>query len=310
MKKIITICLNPVYDVFLDTDGFSLYKENHVKSVYRCIGGKGLNVSRVLHSIGTESTSYVLIGKENGVGISKELDAEKISHRDFYVEGRVRENFTVRSDGRETRICTNTFSVTPDVLGDVLELIADEVSRDTVIVCSGKFPDGISRGQSIGFVKRLSEVSDFVALDSNYFSRDELLDVSPWLIKPNEEEIMIFAEGGDKDPLALAEKARSAGIRNVLLSLGGKGAYYTGEQGRYTVSAPEITPVSTIGAGDAMLAGFIKGFAESRDIASSLRLACAAGSAACLEEGTTPPPPFSVSQLSEKIEVRKITDQA
>ncbi|MBO4769584.1 MAG: 1-phosphofructokinase family hexose kinase [Clostridia bacterium] len=305
MKKIITICLNPVYDVFLDTDGFALHKENHVKGVYRCIGGKGLNVSRVLHAIGTENTSYVLVGKENGGGISKELDAEGIQHRDFYVDGRVRENFTVRSDGHETRICTNTFSVSPDFLDCVLKEIVKDVTRDTIVVCSGKFPGGISRGQSVGFVKRLSEASDFVALDSNYFSRDELLDISPWLIKPNEEEIMIFSESGHEDPYQLAEKAKSAGLRNILLSLGGKGAYYTGEHGKYTVSVPKMKPVSTIGAGDATLAGFIKGFVEDLDIESSLRLACAAGSAACLEEGTTPPSKSNILQLSEKTKVRK-----
>lgn len=303
--KIITVTLNPVFDVFFDLDGFALHKENHVDNIYRCLGGKGLNVSRVLKANGTDSIAFVLLGNENGSKVETDLKAEGINYRAFYTEGRVRENYTVRSDGKETRICTNTFASSASDLETVLIGIKNSADSDAVIICSGKFPNGISRNDAVSFLLELKKISRYVVLDSNYFTSEEIIGISPWMIKPNEEEILIFATEKNENSILIADRVHSLGIRNVLLSLGSDGAYYCGELGNFRIKVPKITPISTIGAGDSTLAGFVKGYTEGKEPDEILRFACAMGTAACLKDGTTPPSSEEISKILKSIFLKR-----
>ena len=96
------------------------------------------------------------------------------------------------------------------------------------------------------------------------------------------------------------------GITHVIVSLGGDGFVYGGEVGGIRVSVPKITPVSTIGAGDSLIAGFLAGIYERRDIEDVLRLAAAFGTAACLTEGTNPPNKEEIYGLESQIRVQSI----
>ncbi len=306
--KIITLNLNPVYDIFYRVPQFRPYKENIADSVSVFIGGKGTNVSRALRANGYHSTAFILLGRENCQIFTEKLREEGIDARFFYTEGRLRENVTVLSDGiPETRICMNDFSTDANTLDLILSEIAREASRDSVIVCSGKFPKGIGAEEAISFVRELKRLSDRVVLDSNTFTAAQIIEIAPWLIKPNEEEIEALAGRSFDDPDSLFEAARSlrdGGIGNILISLGGKGAVYSGELGECAVSVPVIRPLSTIGAGDSTVAGFLAAFSENAGLAECLRRACAFGSAACLEPGTNPPRPDNVASLEEQIGIR------
>ena len=89
-----------------------------------------------------------------------------------------------------------------------------------------------------------------------------------------------------------------------MISLGGLGSVFATKDADFTVSVPNIRPLSTIGAGDSTVAGYIAATAEGRSIPERLRLAAAFGSAACLAEGTRPPMPDTVASLYEEIIVK------
>ena len=115
------------------------------------------------------------------------------------------------------------------------------------------------------------------------------LRFAPFLIKPNGEELgEIFhtAIQTPQEAVPYAQKLRGLGARNVLVSLGGKGAVLCDEQGGvHTVSAARGRVVNTVGAGDSMVAGFLAGYAEKGDFSAALRLGAAAGSATAFSEG-------------------------
>ena len=87
-----------------------------------------------------------------------------------------------------------------------------------------------------------------------------------------------------------------------MISLGKEGVYYSGCGESFLVKAPEIVPLSTIGAGDSTIAGFVAGIEKGYSIRDSVRLAASSGSAACLAEGTDAPKAEDIKALFDKTE--------
>ena len=142
------------------------------------------------------------------------------------------------------------------------------------------------------FLKKLKSKGARIVVDSRSFTLDDLKEVKPWLIKPNSEEIAVYS--GKKvisfsDCLDFAKKLVLDGIENVMISLGEKGALLVTEDECMTAVPPKINALSTIGAGDSTIAGFIAAYADGFDAAECLKVAISYGTAACLERGTTPP---------------------
>lgn len=305
--KIITVNLNPAYDIFYRVPGFRQYKENLAESVSVFTGGKGMNVSRALKTNGIDSTAYLLLGRENSQAYIDGITADGIDARVFYASGRIRENLTFLTDGiPETRVSVNNFTAAPSDLEKILQALSEEDRRDTVIVCSGKFPKGINAGCAMDFVRELKKISERVVLDSNTFTAEQVVSLSPWLIKPNDEEIEALCGRPVSDTdgcLSAAEELFRGGISNVFVTLGGKGAVYCGELGKCVASVPHIEPLSTVGAGDSTVAGFVSAYTAGEPLSDCIKTACAFGTAACLEAGTNPPRPDAVKKISRQIKI-------
>ena len=131
-----------------------------------------------------------------------------------------------------------------------------------------------------------------MVIDSKSFTLEHLFALRPWLIKPNQEEIAEYFGCEIRKLEEAAEKAKllhEKGIANAMISLGGDGALLACKEGVFTVHAPKIRPVSTIGAGDSSIAGVLAAAAEGKSAADCLKTAVAYGTAACLTAGTLPP---------------------
>ena len=133
-----------------------------------------------------------------------------------------------------------------------------------------------------------------------------MIDVHPWLIKPNEEEIGMYTHIHVKDfsdAKVAAEALHATGIENVMISLGSKGAMLCCTKGCYMVSAPKINVLSTIGAGDSSIGGFCAAAVEGLDYSDMLCYAVSFGSATCMTEGTRPPKAEDVQKLLRQLKV-------
>lgn len=311
--NIITVSLSPVYDVFYNIPSFTPFSENTASSVTKFTGGKGINVSRALLSAGVKNYAVLLLGKENGNDFLKSVQNDGVDSVPVFTDGRLRENITVLSEKGETRINYNAFYASKHDLDNVLscihELIKHEGDTQNYIICSGRFPSGISDKEAEDFVLSLKSISPFVALDSASISYEQISVIKPWLIKPNELEAEAITESklsNTNDALYAAETIHRLGIDNVLISLGRHGAVYCGELGSAVISVPNITPVSTVGAGDSTLAGFVSAYSESKDCIFCLKRACAFGTAACLTEGTMPPRKEDIDFIAKNVTVEII----
>ena len=312
MKKIITVTLNPAFDLHYDLDSFIPQRENYVNAVVCDAGGKGINISRALKFNGVENTAYVILGRENCAQFEHDLTADGLRYYPLYVDGRIRENITLHpDDSAETRISLDNFSVTREILCELREKLKEAVDDNTLVAFSGRLPRGVEKEEVLGFLREIISVGAKVAVDSNSLTAEDLSSVRPWFIKPNEQEIEAFLGRKITDASQAAEAARELVRRGVsreaMISLGGAGAVWSDGQRCVSVSVPTINaPVSTIGAGDSAVAGYLAACAKGYSVEDSLRLACAFGTAACMTEGTRPPMPEDIENIFKNISIKEI----
>ena len=289
---IYTLTLNPAFDIHAQTEVFTPFHENLAHITSREAGGKGVNLSRGLAAAGVSNRAIILLGRENGAEFRKALSG--LDCLFIEAEGRIRENLTIHSANQpETRISFPGFQASGALLDDIA------VEPDSIVTVTGRTAVPVADVKA--FLKRLDAK---IVIDSRSFSLDDLYEVQPWLIKPNQEELQTYL--GDIAPLDAAKKMAEHGIENVMISLGGDGAILYHQGKAYHAAAPKITPVSTVGAGDSMIAGFLAAFSRGKLPAECLATAVAFGSAACLTEGTQPPDMKAVENFLQQITVAEL----
>lgn len=305
--KIYTITLNPAYDVHAYAEHFAPFHENLAQVTSREAGGKGVNLSRALKNGGTENTAVVVLGKDNCGEFKAELEAAGLDTLLLEKPGRIRENLTLHcADQPETRISFSGFAVDDSLLDEVTALLA--VDTDTIITFTGRVASGMSMDKVKAFLKGLQKKGAKIVLDSKSFSIEDIFEVQPWLIKPNQEEISEYL-GCEINTIDDAkDKAKvfaDHGVTNVMVSLGEQGAMLLNDGRCYIATPPVINAISTIGAGDSSLAGFIAAAVSGRDSCDCLKNAVTYGTAACLTEGSLPPTAEDIATIYTQVQTKQ-----
>ncbi len=305
--NIITLTLNPAIDVHCYTEHFQPYRENLATVTSRDIGGKGINISRALTANKIENTALIVLGQEDKASFCRAMDAEGLTYREIVLPGKVRENITLHTSGSpETRISFSGFSADDTLIDRVESDLLRLLDRGDILTLTGRNPEGIGMSRMKTMLANLKSMGIRIVLDSRSFSLSDLLEIRPWLIKPNEEEIASYASIDVHDfPTAksAAEHLHERGIENVMISLGARGALLCCPQGCFAAQAPSIETISTIGAGDSSIAGFCAATELGLDAPDRLRYAVSYGSAACMVMGTQAPREHDVQELLGQIEI-------
>lgn len=308
--KIITLTLNPAFDIHCDIPSFAPYHENLAKIISHDAGGKGVNISRALTVNGVENLAFVVLGDENGDSFAKALSDDGMTYSALTVKGRIRENITIHTEGAdETRISFEGFKTDEGLLDKTLDVLCRESLSDTYVTFTGRVPSGISMDAVKSFLRALEDKGARIVIDSRSFALDDLVACKPWLIKPNQEEISVYLGRqieSFEDALAGAYELHGKGIENVMISLGSKGALLVCGSGAYVAKPPKIDAVSTIGAGDSSIGGFLAAAVEGEGADGMLRRAVSYGTSACMTEGTKPPRKEDVDSVFARVTVEKI----
>ncbi len=308
-RKIITLTLNPAFDLHCKIKDFELRSECYAETLSVDAGGKGINVSRALKVNGTDSLAIVVVGAENAMEFCKALNRDNLHYEEIWAEGRIRQNLTLHEadNNYETRISFTGFSCDSSILRKVNHRV--EVTEDCIVTFTGSVPNGVSVEEVKELLTEFKNEGAKIVVDSRSFSYEDLIELKPWLIKPNRVEATKYLDKPVRDvetAVEMAEKFHENGVENAVVSLGGGGAVLVCKEGTYWANAPKCGVVSTIGAGDSLLAGFIHGNTNAFSIEDTLRLAVACGSAACLTEGTRPPVKEKIDEIFKQIEVKKL----
>ena len=308
--KLITLTLNPAFDVHCSAEHFEACHENLAVINEREAGGKGINISRALTVNGVDNLAILAVGDANGADFCRELDKDGMKYSLITVEGRIRENITIHTkDAPETRLSFTGFDTDNSLLGEFEAKLMPIISEGDIVTFTGRVPSGVDMDAVKTFLRKIEAKGARIVIDSRSFSKDDLVEMKPWLIKPNEEEIAVYLNREISSFDSVLDGARqlySEGIQNVMISLGAEGALLVCKDGAIIARPPKIKALSTIGAGDSSIAGFIAAAAEGKEFAEMLRTAVSYGSAACMSAGTRPPMPNDVKSVYAQVKVETV----
>ena len=302
---ILTVTLNPSLDRAMEIDTLTRGEVLRATNAHIDPGGKGVNVSRALLANGVESTAVVPCGGEEGAQLVRMLEAEGVAMVAVPIAGRTRSNITLAEpDGTVTKINESGPVLAPAEFTAVIEAVLDAArDADWVVLC-GSLPPGPSVEAFGELCARLVAAGARLAVDTSGPALGAAAAAGAALVKPNREEL---AEAAGSELLTLgdvidaANKLRKAGAGTVLASLGADGAVLIEDSGVVTGKSPVSAPRSTVGAGDALLAGFLSAGATGE---SALAEGLAWGAAAVRQPGSRMPGPADMERETVHLDLR------
>ncbi|MEG2087716.1 MAG: 1-phosphofructokinase family hexose kinase [Angelakisella sp.] len=309
-SKIITLSLNPAIDVTLWTQTLQPDEDNLVEGEQYDAAGKAMNVSRVLRYYGLDSTALVLAGRHNLYRYEQRLKAEKVNYKLITIDGYIRENLSiVQPDRTVTRLMREGFCVEYETVEEIKTQLTEVVEPNALVVISGKLPRGISPTVLKMICRHITQLGGKISLDTTSLELEDILEIRPWVMKPNYQEFCQLAGrelSSINDMVALGRQINAKGVENCLVSLGPEGILYTSDSGVFRVQVPAVDVISSVGSGDCTLAGFIMSVQQELPLERCLKVAAAFGTAACLTEGTNPPPKLATANILQQLKVCKI----
>lgn len=309
---IYTITFNPAIDYISEVDNLELGKINRTKSEKILPGGKGVNVSIVLKNLGIETTILGFIGGFTGEELKKQINQKQIKTDFIKVQnGFTRINVKINSnnnlESNETAINGNGPEISEEDIKDLIQKIK-QIKKEDLVILSGNIPRCIKKDIYAKICDVLFKNEVTFVVDATQKLLVSVLQYEPFLIKPNKQEleetfnVEILSK---QDILIYAKKLQERGAKNVLVSLGGDGAILVTTEGEaYYIDAPKGQVLTTVGAGDSMVAGFIVGYLEKGDFKKALKLGIAAGSASAFSKDLATKE--EVEKLIKNLKIQKI----
>lgn len=310
-NKIITLSLNPAADITCFVDEFGPGIEALVTSELYDAAGKAVDVSRVLQSYGIDNLAVIVAGEENSGRYFERLKNEHVSTRVIYTKGRIRENTSVVTPDRKvTRLVRQGPTLRHKDIEELENALSQEVKPSTLVVVAGLMPEGVTSETLQELCLFIKEAGGIIAMDTRTATLEDIKVIKPWVVKPNYEELCTLVGKrlhSLQEIKEAAQQVAAVGATHVLASLGAEGMVYTNGTVTYKADVPELEEIkSTLGAGDAALAGFIIAHDYKYDLKKSLQLAAAFGTASCLVEGTNPPRRISVAMVNNQVNISEI----
>ncbi|MGP1576929.1 MAG: 1-phosphofructokinase [Treponema sp.] len=284
---IYTITVSPSLDYIASVPHFTQGVINRTESETINVGGKGINVSIVLHHLGFESLALGFIagftGEQIRILLTKQGIASEFTH---VTRGFSRINVKIKGE-TETEINGQGPVIEENDLANLfkkLELLGD----DDILVLSGSIPHSVPQTLYRDIMVRFRNRKTKIIVDATRDLLKNVLESRPFLIKPNNDELgeLFGVELKTRDEVVpYAKKLQSMGAQNVLVSMAGKGAVFAAETGEvYQSDAPKGKKVHSVGAGDSMVAGFLAGYLTTGVYAEAFKMGLCAGSASAFSE--------------------------
>lgn len=287
---ITTITLNPALDKTVYIEKLAPNDTNRVSSVETDAGGKGINCSRMLARLGSETSVVAFIGGKTGALIETVLAKEGITTDFVHTRKSTRTCIAVQESSGSPPTCFNERGgpVEHDELVSIFEKAKNFARQSSYLVFGGSVPVGVNPDVYNVLIQIAINGGAKAVLDADGEAFVQGMKARPFMVKPNCEEAerflgTQFQSKGDVARAAL--RIADMGIELVIISLGKQGlvAHYQGML--YSVVPPEVKAVSTIGSGDSLIAGVIHALDQGMGIEDALKLGCAAGAATALSDG-------------------------
>ena len=298
---IVTLTPNPSLDRTIALPGTLARGEvQRAVSAHQEPGGKGVNICRALEVSGVRSLAILPGDPEDPVLLA--LTAQGVPHLGLPIGAALRSNVAITEpDGTTTKVNEPGPALTPEQQDALIELVLNQAEGARWVVLAGSLPPGVPATFYAALTRtlraRFGAAAPRVAIDSSGAPLAASVAAGPDLLKPNADELAELTGISSPDNLeadphlaaAAAQTLITAGVGAVLATLGSKGALLVTAEGYWLATTPPMVAVSTVGAGDSALAGFLLSSNAGSSPADCLRQAAAHGAAAAALPGSTVP---------------------
>ena len=284
---IYTLTLNPAIDHIVRLDNLKIGETNRMIEESINAGGKGINVSKLLKNLDEKSIVLGYIAGFTGNEIDRMLKEEGL-FTDFICvkNGFARINTKIKSE-KETEINGPGLNVDQQEIEKLFDKL-DDIKDGDYLFLSGSIPLSMDNGFYAKIMEKLSDKNINIAVDTTGESLNKTLDYSPKIIKPNLRELEELFDCEIKDKIQIEEyskKLQEMGAKNIIISMGGDGAYFLSEKGdSIFLEAPKGNVIDTVGSGDSMLAGFIYALKNNFSLVEAFKFSVSCGSATAFSE--------------------------
>jgi len=312
---IVTVTLNAALDRSLTVPSFNVGHRHRSSEVVTLAGGKGINVARALKRLDRPVVATGLAGGRTGTRIVEELTAEAILNDFVRIRDESRTSTLVVDPAASTHTEINEWGpkVSESELGTLMDKIRYLSRGAELVVFAGSLPRGVEESFYAEAARDLNRRGVRVVLDTDGEPLRLGVEAEPWLVSPNqhEAELLVGQElVGEDDFLMALDTIAEMGARNVHITLE-TGCFALVREDRQArrlrAIAPQLEPVSVVGAGDALLAQWLAAVIEKVPVEDALRSAVAAGSASVLEVGAGVFDPAEARKLAAAVEVNELT---
>jgi tagatose 6-phosphate kinase len=308
---IITVTLNAAVDKTYWVSPFSLGTTNRVTKLVTEAGGKGVNVAKVLATLGKIVTVTGFLGGTNGQELQQKLQEFNVVQDWIEVDGNTRNclNIIDQSNKNETELLEKGPKVHRKDWQRFVMKINEIASRSNLILISGSLPAGLVDHAYEELISLLNELNVRVGIDTSGIPLQKSIQAKPTIIKLNIHELEAYCGKSLNtldDVVVEAKLLYEKGIKYVFVSLGKDGAIAVSEYGIFKADIPSIEVVNTVGSGDATFAGIGAVLENGDDIQLALKSGMAAGIANSLQVGAGRVNKQDFLYYLEKISIRKI----
>lgn len=304
---IYTLTLNPALDLELQVEQFEFNSVSRAQRSQVDCGGKGFNVSRLLHSLGLTSTAMGFVGGHTGARLTEALQAQGIATDFTEISGETRTNVSIAVAGTSEHIKVNETG--PTIHDDELEALFAQVKKNLNAgdwwVLAGSLPPGVPSSVYAQLTELIQQAGARVLLDTSGEALRLGCAAKPALIKPNIDEaleLLGLEAGVANDPQTWVNDVLALGPERLVISLGKEGALFTEGDAIQTQATPSIAERNPTGAGDSLVAGLAYQLSQGASLATAVRFGAACGAATASRAGTLLGDPDHIRQLFAQLD--------
>ncbi|WP_078555539.1 1-phosphofructokinase [Bacillus alkalicellulosilyticus] len=282
---IYTVTINPSIDYIIKSNVF-LGQLNRSEEESKQPGGKGINVSRVLHRLGVSSIATGFIGGFTGAFIKNSLQNEGVEINFIEVAGDTRINIKIKGEF-ETEINGSSPLIPEESIERLLENL-EVLTQEDILVLAGSIPSSLPSTIYSSLIEVAKRKNTKIVLDTSGSAFKDALKENLFFIKPNHHELgELFGVQIEtvEQAIPYAKQLVNQGIDNIVVSFAEKGALFVNKKHTFVANVPKGQVKNSVGAGDSVVAGFLANYLQTKHVKSAFQYGVAAGSASAFSDG-------------------------
>ena len=309
MGSVAVLALNPAVDISYEIPQLLADQKVRAAKTYYHPGGNGINVARALAVLGVKVHCCSVIGGKGGELFLRLLgDDLGDGHRYIQVDGETRINATLlqKQPPSQYEVDSGGPEISESVLDAMIECFLERCA-DGLAVLTGSTPPGVPAGTYAELIENIRLQGGRVVLDAHGSVLEKALEAKPYLLRTNRYVLEMKVKYRLDSIEAVAQAARQiqrSGTEIVCISLGTEGAVIVDGKDSYYCPAPKVRIYSTVGSGDAMVAGMVMASLQGRSVEELLRFGVICGSATASHPGTELFTRAEVEEVEYELELR------